>query len=80
LLLDEPSAGLNEVETEHLSALLQTWKAEGIGMILVDHKIGFIEAVCDRVAVLNEGEVVAAGVADDVWEMPIVKSAFLGTD
>jgi ABC-type branched-subunit amino acid transport system ATPase component len=79
LLLDEPSAGLNEVETEHLSQLLLSWKSQGVSIVLVDHKIGFIEAVCDRVAVLNEGALVATGTADEVWASPIVQTAFLGT-
>lgn len=78
LLLDEPSAGLNDAETAELGRLLQELRHRRIAMLLIDHKINFVDTLCDRVVVLDLGKVIAEGVGERVWRNPLVMSAYLG--
>jgi len=80
LLLDEPSAGLNEQETAHVSAILSEFRAEGLTLLVVDHKIEFVSELCDRVVVLALGQVIAAGEPADVWRDQQVIDAYLGLE
>ena len=67
LMLDEPSAGLNAAETDQLAEQLRRLRDDGVPILLVDHKLDFITSLCDRVAVLELGELVAVGRADTVF-------------
>jgi ABC-type branched-subunit amino acid transport system ATPase component len=78
LMLDEPSAGLNDAETDNLAVLLESIRAEGVTVLLVDHKIDFIDRLCDRVVVLELGHVIAEGPPEDVWSDASVMDAYLG--
>jgi ABC-type branched-subunit amino acid transport system ATPase component/ABC-type branched-subunit amino acid transport system permease subunit len=80
LLLDEPSAGLDASETDQLVAHLRRLQREGVSMLLVDHKLDFITSLCDRVAVLELGRLVAVGPAATVFEDQRVVDAYLGVD
>ena len=80
LMLDEPSAGLNAPETEQLAAHLRSLKEEGIAILLVDHKLDFITSLCDRIAVLELGHLVAVGPAATVFADQRVVDAYLGVD
>ncbi|MFC5950378.1 ABC transporter ATP-binding protein [Pseudonocardia lutea] len=78
LLLDEPSAGLNDVETEALTALLVRVRETVPAIAVVDHKIRFLDALCDRLLVLENGRAVAEGTPDAVWSDERVVRAYLG--
>jgi ABC-type branched-subunit amino acid transport system ATPase component len=78
LLLDEPSAGLDVSETEALSGYLHDLRAEGVSLLVIDHKLDFITGLCDRVAVLELGHLVAVGDAQTVFEDQRVVDAYLG--
>jgi branched-chain amino acid transport system ATP-binding protein len=78
LMLDEPSAGLNDAETANLAVLIESLQAEGITILVVDHKIDFIDRLCDRVVVLELGHVIAEGPPEDVWTDAGVMDAYLG--
>lgn len=78
LMLDEPSAGLNAAETDRLAEILKGVHAEGTALLIVDHKIDFIDALCEHVVVLQLGNVVAAGPPEQVWKDPLVIEAYLG--
>ena len=78
VLLDEPSAGLNAAETEQLARHLERVRADGVTILLVDHKLDFVTSLCDRIAVLELGRLVAVGRADDVFSNERVVDAYLG--
>jgi branched-chain amino acid transport system ATP-binding protein len=78
LLLDEPSAGLNDAETSELCDRLVAIRARGIAVLVVDHKVDFLDVVCDRIVVLELGRVIAEGPPDQVWNDSRVMSAYLG--
>jgi ABC-type branched-subunit amino acid transport system ATPase component/ABC-type branched-subunit amino acid transport system permease subunit len=78
LLLDEPSAGLDVAETEQLAGYIRDLRGEGVSVLVIDHKLDFITALCDRVAVLEQGRLVAVGPADTVFEDQRVVDAYLG--
>jgi ABC-type branched-subunit amino acid transport system ATPase component/ABC-type branched-subunit amino acid transport system permease subunit len=80
LLLDEPSAGLNASETDNLGGHLRALRAEGVSILLVDHKLDFITALCDRIAVLELGSLVALGPAATVFSDQRVIDAYLGLE
>jgi ABC-type branched-subunit amino acid transport system ATPase component len=80
LLLDEPAAGLNPVETEALSAHLEAISARGVTLLVVEHDMHFIGAFCRRVVVLNFGLKIAECDCDAVGDDPRVREAYLGTD
>jgi branched-chain amino acid transport system ATP-binding protein len=80
LLLDEPAAGLNPTETEALRTHLDRLKAQGITLLVVEHDMHFIGAVCDHVVVLNFGEKIAEGTLSAVQQDPQVRAAYLGFD
>ncbi len=78
ILLDEPSAGLNAAETQILARHLRTLRDEGISLLVVDHKIDFISNLCERVAVLELGTLVAEGDPVTIWDDERVINAYLG--
>lgn len=79
LLLDEPSAGLNDNETTELVDLLARVHAEGVPILVIEHKIDFLDRLCDQLVVLNLGRVIASGPRDEIWKNEEVMNAYLGT-
>ena len=80
LLLDEPAAGLNTAETERLAEALRTLvRDRGITLLLIEHNVGFVMNVCDRVVALDSGRVIASGTPAEVRAHPEVIAAYLGT-
>ncbi|MEV6300053.1 ABC transporter ATP-binding protein [Actinoplanes sp. NPDC051861] len=78
LLLDEPASGLRAGERERLAALIGELRAEGLTMLLVEHDVGFVMRLADRVTVLDLGRVIAEGTAAEVRADPRVIAAYLG--
>ncbi len=79
LLLDEPGAGLNQVEKQELVDLLKRLKGHGLTIFIVDHDMNLVEKVADHITVLNFGRRIADGPPADVLRHPEVISAYLGT-
>jgi len=78
VLLDEPAAGLDKSETEWFGAHLRRLIEEGITMMLVDHDMGLVLNVCDRIHTLVFGELIASGTPEETRNNPDVISAYLG--
>ena len=80
LLLDEWLAGLNPTELQTGIALIRGIRAQGIAIVMVEHVMEAIRALCDNVVVMNAGERIAAGAPDAVLSDSAVMRAYLGAD
>jgi branched-chain amino acid transport system ATP-binding protein len=78
LLLDEPASGLRAAEREALRDLIAHLRAEGLTMLLIEHDVGFVARLADRVTVLDLGQVIAEGPPEEVTRDERVISAYLG--
>jgi len=78
LLLDEPSSGLDDTETDDLAALLEGLAREGLGVLLVEHDVEFVMRVCRVIHVLDFGRILAVGTAKEIQRSAAVQEAYLG--
>jgi len=79
VLLDEPAAGLPEAEADAFGTVVRSVSEEhGAGVLLIDHNIGLILDVCDRIHVLDQGMTLAEGAPDEIRANLDVAAAYLG--
>lgn len=78
LMLDEPAAGCNASETAELSELIREMRKAGVTVMLVEHDMGMVMSVSDRILVLDQGRVLAEGDAQSIRNNPAVIAAYLG--
>jgi branched-chain amino acid transport system permease protein len=78
LLLDEPAAGLNGEEVRQLSEIVRSIRDSGITVIVIEHNMGLVMSLCERITVLAGGRVIAEGRPAEVARTPAVIEAYLG--
>jgi branched-chain amino acid transport system ATP-binding protein len=79
VLLDEPAAGLPEAEVPDFSTVVQSVRNDhGAGVLLIDHNMALVMAICDRIHVLDQGKTLAEGTPTEIRENLDVTSAYLG--
>ena len=79
LILDEPMAGMNQEEKEYMARfILDVREARGITVLMIEHHMDVVASLCDRMAVLNHGELIAAGTPKEALAQPRVVEAYLG--
>jgi branched-chain amino acid transport system ATP-binding protein len=78
LLMDEPAAGLNDTETLEMRDLIRRIRDAGTTVLLVEHNMGLVMQVSDRILVLDYGSRLAEGAPDEIRQNPKVIAAYLG--
>jgi ABC-type branched-subunit amino acid transport system ATPase component/branched-subunit amino acid ABC-type transport system permease component len=81
IMLDEPSAGLDNDETARLGEILrQVVDRKGLGILIVEHDLSLVRQVCERIYVLEFGQMIFEGSPDEMLESDVVRVAYLGED
>ncbi|WP_425826527.1 ABC transporter permease subunit [Streptomyces fractus] len=78
LLLDEPAAGLNGEEVKQLVRIVRSIRDSGTTVVLIEHNMGLVMSLCEKVTVLSSGKVIAEGTPQEVVATPEVIEAYLG--
>ena len=78
VLLDEPAAGMVAIERKELTGVIQRIQARGVAVLVIEHHMGLIMEVCERIVVLNFGQKIAEGTPAEIRANPAVIDAYLG--
>lgn len=79
LLLDEPVAGMNTLEKREMRGLIQSLRQEfGVAILLIEHDMGLVMDICERITVIDHGVTIARGAAKEIQDNPAVIEAYLG--
>ncbi|HIJ79773.1 MAG: LPS export ABC transporter ATP-binding protein [Desulfobulbaceae bacterium] len=78
ILLDEPFAGIDPLSVADLQLIIQDLKSRGLGVLISDHNVRETLSVCDRAYIVNQGEILTHGTADDIVKHPAARKMYLG--
>jgi len=78
LLLDEPFTGIDPIAVENIQNMIRQLRQRGLGILITDHQVRETLAIVDRAYILNEGEIVVSGTADEVMSSPLARQFYLG--
>jgi ABC-type branched-subunit amino acid transport system ATPase component len=81
IMLDEPSAGLDNDETARMGQILQrVVETRGVGILVVEHDLSLVRRICERIYVLEFGQLIFEGTAEAMMASDVVRVAYLGED
>ena len=78
ILLDEPFAGIDPLAVNELQKLICNLKDKGLGILISDHNVRETLQVCDFAYIMNQGQILTSGVADDIIESAVARKMYLG--
>ena len=78
ILLDEPFAGIDPLAVNDLQKLIYSLKDKGLGILISDHNVRETLQVCDFAYIMNQGQILTSGVADDIIESEVARKMYLG--
>lgn len=78
MLLDEPASGVNPIMLEKMVQHIKRLREDGMTFLVIDHNLGFIYQICDRIYCLANGDLIASGTPDEISANEQVKSVYLG--
>jgi lipopolysaccharide export system ATP-binding protein len=78
ILLDEPFAGIDPLSVADLQLIIKELKERGLGVLISDHNVRETLSVCDQAYIVNQGEILTHGVADDIVNSPAARKMYLG--
>ncbi|MDP3008783.1 MAG: LPS export ABC transporter ATP-binding protein [Methylococcales bacterium] len=80
ILLDEPFAGVDPISVEDIKKIIEHLKYRGIGVLITEHNVRETLGICDRAYILNQGQVIAEGGAEDIVANEQVRNVYLGNN
>ena len=78
ILLDEPFAGVDPLSVADLQQIIRGLKAKGLGVLISDHNVRETLQVCDFAYIMNAGQILTSGAADDIIQSELAKKMYLG--
>jgi len=78
LLLDEPFTGIDPIAVADIQTTIRQLRDRGLGVLITDHQVRETLAIVDRAYILNDGEIVVSGTAQDVLDSPVARKIYLG--